>query len=228
MRAAVLLPLVLVLGWSGPPVAEVPCSPQGVVVDAAAQRVYVADVTGKRVFFVTMKTGEVRRQVVLPDRPSGLALVPDGSRLFVTAAAPEGHIRVIDTAAGKVTASWPAGHMPCAPSVAPDGATLFYCNRFADSVAFMDTATGKVRARVATVRQPISCAVTPDGKTLFVANHLPAGAAAGEQLAPKALKLPPAAPIRTHSVNSRQKPGCLAAMAFNRSTSAWQEGQPRG
>jgi len=43
-----------------------------------------------------------------------------------------------------------------APVVAPDGKTLYVCNRFLDVVAMIDLASGKEVGRVQVVRQPIA------------------------------------------------------------------------
>jgi len=106
-----------------------------------------------------------------------LALSPDGTRLYVTCAAPQSQIVVIEVASGKTAKTFPAGHTAMAPVPSPDGKRLYVCNRFNDSVAAYDTRTGKESFRVAVPREPVAAALTPDGRFLFVANHLHSGRA---------------------------------------------------
>ncbi|GAH69388.1 unnamed protein product, partial [marine sediment metagenome] len=113
----------------------------------------------------------------LPEQPNGLALAPDGLRLYVTAAAPNGRIHVVNLKTGRVSYMLTAGHTPNAPVVSPDGKTLYVCNRFNNNVAVIELASKKTLAKIAVPREPVAAAITPDGKLLFVANLLPAGAA---------------------------------------------------
>ena len=66
---------------------------------------------------------------------------------------------------------------PGSPVLAPDGKTLFFCNRFEDSVSVRDLTQPGSTTRIAVPRQPIALAVTHDGRHLLVAHHLPASRA---------------------------------------------------
>ncbi|MBM3888060.1 MAG: c-type cytochrome, partial [Verrucomicrobia bacterium] len=111
------------------------------------------------------------------DSPLGLALTPDGARLYVTCAAPLSSVAIVDTAVGKPIGTIPAGHTAMAPVLSPDGKTLYVCNRFNNEVAFIDIASKRTTTRVPVPREPVAAAVTPDGKLLLVANHLHTGRA---------------------------------------------------
>ncbi len=82
----------------------------------------------------------------MPAPPTGLAVSADGKTLFVTCAAPESQVCVVDVAQARVTARLPAGHSAVAPVLSPDGKTLFVCNRFNDDVSVFDLATRKETA----------------------------------------------------------------------------------
>ena len=152
-------------------------SPVALVADQAGKTLYVAEATAKQVAVLDIAGGKVTKNVALPAPATGLALSPDGKRLYVTCGVPDGSVAVIDLPGGKVSATIPAGHSPTSPVVSPDGKTLYVCNRFKNTVLVIDPAAKKELAQIPVSRQPVAAAVTPDGKILVVANHLPAGAA---------------------------------------------------
>jgi len=158
-------------------------SPAALVADAAGKRLYVAERSANQIAVFDVTAGAVTRTIALPASPSGLALSADGSRLFVTGAAPEGRLFVVDLAAGAVAATLPAGHTPMAPVLSPDGAALYVCNRFNNDVSVFDLTTQSEAARIPVLREPVAAALTPDGTSLFVANHLAGGAADGDYVA---------------------------------------------
>lgn len=117
--------------------------------------------------------GSVRKLVALPAPPSGLVLSPDGAKLYVTCAAPQSTVVVLDAASAEVAGKLAAGHSATGAAVSPDGSRLYVCNRFDHDVSVIDLAAGKELSRIRLRREPVAAGVTPDGKTLFVANHLP-------------------------------------------------------
>ncbi len=129
---------------------------------------------GARQVVVTRVEGKVTHSIEMPATPTGLVLSPDGATAYVTCAAPEGTVCVVDLPSGRVTTEIPAGHTPTGPSISPDGRRLYVCNRFTGDVSLIDLRARKELARVPAIREPIASALTPDGKLLLVANHLPA------------------------------------------------------
>lgn len=127
---------------------------------------------------------------------AGLALSPDGKRLFV-ALGIRNAVAVVDLATGKVSRSVPVGVAPYHLALTPDGKTLLVANRGGDpakagepsapsagtqvrvdpktdaaltgSVSLLDTATLTVRTTAEGIRQPSGMAVSADGDTAFVA-----------------------------------------------------------
>ncbi|MBA7473750.1 hypothetical protein ES707_09094 [subsurface metagenome] len=152
-------------------------SPLVLVADRQGRTLYVAEATAKQVAVFDIAGNRVTKVFSLPEQPNGLALAPDGLRLYVTAAAPNGRIHVVNLKTGRVSYMLTAGHTPNAPVVSPDGKTLYVCNRFNNNVAVIELASKKTLAKIAVPREPVAAAITPDGKLLFVANLLPAGAA---------------------------------------------------
>lgn len=152
-------------------------SPIAVIADREGRSLYVAEETGRRIAEVELASGKVTRAIAVPENPSGLVLAPDGKKLFVTGAAPQGRVQVIALESGKIVAAIPVGHTPLAPQVSPDGKTLYVCNRFNDDISVIDLEAGTQIARIAVVREPVAAVLTPDGTALIVANHLPVGRA---------------------------------------------------
>ncbi|MHC4406731.1 MAG: cytochrome D1 domain-containing protein, partial [Planctomycetota bacterium] len=149
--------------------------PSALVASKQGDTLFVANADACQVAFVEIPSGRIVESVDVPAKPAGLALSPDGQRLYVTCAAPQSTVAVIDTERRSITAEIAAGHTAVGPSVSPDGKRLYVCNRFDHDVSMIDLATGGQIARVPVTREPVASAVTPDGKSLVVANHLPAG-----------------------------------------------------
>ncbi len=158
-------------------------SPLDVVADKSGKTLYIAEKTGGQIAVLDVRSLKVTKTISIPAPPNGLALAPDGSKLYVTSAAPDGRVFVINTKNGKVTRRFRVGHTPIAPVVSPDGKKLYVCNKFNDNVSVLDSGSGRELAKIAVPREPIAAAITSDGKTLFVANHLPAGATDGDYAA---------------------------------------------
>jgi len=165
-----------VAGWAAAAWAQQPgkyLGPLDVVASADAKSLLVLNADAGQIA-VMDPGGKLIRSITMPARPTGMVQSPDGSRLYVTCAAPKGTVSVVEPATGKLTSTIPAGHSACGPAVSPDGKRLYVCNRFAGDVSVIDLAAGKELARVPVTREPIASAVTPDGKLLLVGNHLPA------------------------------------------------------
>jgi YVTN family beta-propeller protein len=158
-------------------------SPLDVVADSAGKTLYIAEATAGQVAVLDVETQKVTKTISVPAGPTGLALAPDGTKLYVTGNGPNGRVFVVNLDTGKVAARFRAGYKPIAPVVSPDGKRLYVCNKFNDNVSVLDSASGKELAKIAVAREPVAAAITPDGKTLFVANHLPAGATDGDYAA---------------------------------------------
>ncbi|MFN7934860.1 MAG: bifunctional YncE family protein/alkaline phosphatase family protein [Bryobacteraceae bacterium] len=126
--------------------------------------------------------------------PAGLAFTRDGSRLYA-ALHHTNEIAVVDAAAKRVTARWPANLAPFGLALSADGATLYVSNRggaanagakqapsgrvdlptdeagsvLPGTVQVFDTASGKAQSLAAGLA-PAGVALSPDGGTLVVVN----------------------------------------------------------
>jgi YVTN family beta-propeller protein len=147
--------------------------PTVVVASSDGARLFVANSDARQVAVVDLVSGKVINALKVPAEPTGLALNKDGSKLYVTCAAPKSTVCVIDARTMKISATLQAGHTAIGPALSADGKRLYVCNRFDNNVAVFDLAAGKEIAKVPMTREPFAAAVTPDGKSVFVINHLP-------------------------------------------------------
>jgi DNA-binding beta-propeller fold protein YncE len=104
-------------------------------------------------------------------------LSKDGSELFVTCAAPESWICVVDLAKGKIMKFIRTGHTAMAPIVCSDSQTLLVCNRFNNDVSVIDLRNHAEKCRIAIQREPVAATLAQGEKYLLVANLLPTGRA---------------------------------------------------
>ncbi len=181
IQLAALLMLAAPGHWEAKAASSAPTgnylSPAALAATADGKTLLIACATANQVAVFDIAAGKITRTIAVPDSPRGLALSPDGARLYVTCAAPAGKVCVVDVAAAKILDTLPAGHTPMAPVPSPDGKTLFVCNRFNNDVSVIDLGTKKEIRRVPVQREPVAAAITPDGKFLLVANLLHNGAA---------------------------------------------------
>jgi len=138
---------------------------------------FVACAKSSRIRVLETKGFTETRSITLPDNPSGLALSPDGRILYVTCPGPISRLVVVDVPGNKILRVTSVGHTAQSPVVSPDGAVVYVCNRFDNSVSVVDPVAGKELARIPVEREPVSAAITPDGRYLLVANHLHNGRA---------------------------------------------------
>jgi YVTN family beta-propeller protein len=171
---------LLALNRDLPTVAEPKyLSPSQIVASPDSQYLYVAEQTAKQIAVVDCATKTVVKKIKLPNEVTGLAVAPDGIKLYATCSSefwPEGIVCEVDISGGKVVRRIDAGHSARAPVMSPDGKTLYVCNQFNDDISVIDIASG-TQTRIPVIREPYSAGITPDGSTLIVANSLPAEAA---------------------------------------------------
>lgn len=102
--------------------------------------------------------------------PSGVAVAPDGKRVYVTNHG-SSSVSVVDTATNAVVATVPVGPGPYGIAVTPDGKHAYVADNGSNNVKVIDTATNTVTATIPVGAQPYGLAVTPDGKTAYVSNQ---------------------------------------------------------
>ena len=132
----------------------------------ADQEVVVTETAPAQVSVIDTATGSVTATVPMPDGPGGIAVAPDGARVYV--ATFSSTIAVIDPTAGAVVGSFPVrgGGSSVALAVSPDGRRVYTTTDERDSITVVDTATGETVAAVRVGDEPVGVAFSPTGVAL--------------------------------------------------------------
>jgi YVTN family beta-propeller protein len=101
--------------------------------------------------------------------PAGIAVAPDGSRLFVAGNLTDS-LLIVDPKARKVVRTVSVGHLPDGVALSPDGSRAFVANWGARTVSVVDTATAAVVGTVVTGTHPSAVVASPSRPEIYVAN----------------------------------------------------------
>ena len=124
-------------------------------------------------------TGKVKSTSPLPlsTVPTGLALSPDGTTLFV-ANSGSNDVTPVNAVTGMALTNSlgfavriPVGAAPAGLAFLPNGKTLYVVNSLDNTVCVIDAATDVVTGNFVVGMHPVGAAVTPDGSKLFVVNQ---------------------------------------------------------
>jgi YVTN family beta-propeller protein len=91
-------------------------------------------------------------------KPMGIAVAPDGKKIYVTT----GRFRkvfAIDTATDQVVGSVEVGARPWGIAITPDGKTLYTANGPSNDVSVVDAATLQVTAKIKVSDRPWGVAI---------------------------------------------------------------------
>ncbi|WP_229391627.1 PKD domain-containing protein [Methanosarcina sp. DH2] len=136
---------------------------------------YIANFNSNTVSVINTANNTVEATVNVRKNPYGIAVSPDGTRIYVTNTnyGYSGTVSVIDTAINEVTATVDVGqkYSPCGVAVTSDGTKVYVANRDVNSVSVIDTGTNTVTARVPVGANPLGVTVTPDGTKVYVTNR---------------------------------------------------------
>ena len=150
---------------------EVDRSPIALAVSTDGSRILVANQTAGSVSLVDPKSGRVIREIATGDRPSGVAITPDGRKALVT------HwygydVAILDLADDRLAIEGrvEVGPEPRGVVISADGTTGFVAVGASNEVARVDLTDRKVTGRVTVGREPRGLALTPDRAKLVVSN----------------------------------------------------------
>ena len=99
-----------------------------------------------------------------------MAVDPAAGTVYVTNAADDGTVSVIDAATNTVTATIPVGSGPYAVAVDPAAGTVYVTNGGDGTVSVIDEATNTVTATIPVGTGPYGVAVDPAAGTVYVTN----------------------------------------------------------
>jgi YVTN family beta-propeller protein len=153
----------------GEPRAEPDRSPVDLVLTADEKWLLTVNQTSGTVSLVNPATGRVAAEAPCGERPSGIALTPDGKTVLITGTY-SGDLTLLTRAGGKLS---PAGKVrlgfePRGIAVAPDGRLAYVALTTAHAVAVVDLKERTVVDRIAVGRWPRYLALSPDGARLAV------------------------------------------------------------
>ena len=136
---------------------------------------YITNFNSNTISVINTANNTVAATVNVRKNPYGIAVSPDGTRIYVTNVnyGYSGTVSVIDTAINEVTATVDLGkkYSPCGVAVKPDGTKVYVADRDINGVSVIDTATNTVTARVPVGTNPLGVTVTPDGTKVYVTNR---------------------------------------------------------
>jgi YVTN family beta-propeller protein len=137
-------------------------------------RVYITDQSADKVHVITDSASPVFVQSIsVGVKPFGIAVSPDGSKVYVTnrGISGSGSVSVISTASNTVigTIGLGASTNPAGIVVTPNGAKLYVANTGTGQVAVINAATNTVAGTIAVSAEPRGIAITPDGTRVLVA-----------------------------------------------------------
>ncbi|GAB4372411.1 MAG: hypothetical protein Kow00128_21120 [Deltaproteobacteria bacterium] len=124
-------------------------------------------VAGK-VFSWPASPGPIPSIIDVGDNPHGLALTPDGGKLYVTNMS-DGTVSVVDTATRQVVKTVQVGAGPVDVAVTPDGSKAFVSNEGGRSVSVIDTGSDNVVATI-TDLPPWPEEIAVDGQFAYLAH----------------------------------------------------------
>ena len=142
-----------------------------------AERLYVSNERAGTIQVVDTATDQVVAAARIGDRPRGLALSPDGRRLYVAVSwwrdgkrprTDRERIAAVDAKTLKPVRDYLGGTDPECVAVSPDGQRLYLSNEDAGTAAIVDVATGKQRATLVVGTEPEGVTASPDGRWVYV------------------------------------------------------------
>lgn len=115
----------------------------GVVVNPSGTRVYVAGPDAQLIHVLDAASNTVKAEVSVPGKATGIALTPDGTRLYAALSFNADTVAVIDTANNSVVTTVPVSGDALSVAVTPDG-TRAYVTMNPNNASVIDTATNAV------------------------------------------------------------------------------------
>ncbi len=148
---------------------------------SAAPFAYITNQGDMTVSVIDTATNTVTATVIVESSPTGVAVSPDGSRVYV-ANLGSNMVSVIDatkTPPAVIANVTVIGSSPFGVAVSQDGSRVYVTNRDSNNVSVIDATKTPpvVIAAVAVGGSPLGVAVSPDGSRVYVANG--GGGAAG-------------------------------------------------
>ncbi|MBR8535037.1 c-type cytochrome [Carboxylicivirga sediminis] len=156
----------------GQHVVNGPLSTTDVASDETGEYLFLLQKTAKRLDLLSREDYQMNHRWFFNDEPTGV-VVKDG-RAYVTSSYATGLVTVIDILSKEkiIEINVPMG--ATSPVLSHDGAKLYVCCQYDNSLAEIDLISNKVKRNVSLLREPVGAVLSNDGKYLYVTNFLPA------------------------------------------------------
>lgn len=143
--------------------------PVGVVLDSERRRAFVASSEGDtlEVYDIPRGVREQRFPVLVGDRPSGIALAPDGRTLACTLTGANA-LGIYDAPALAERARVGVGLEPSAVLIDPSGRKAYVFNSASANLTVVDLVAGSAAGTIATDAEPVFGAFDRAGRRLYV------------------------------------------------------------
>ena len=138
---------------------------------APAAKAYVGVFADNTVAVIDTGTNRVLTTIPIPPGPHGLAMSPDGRRVYASSDGASS-VSVISTVTDRVVSTIDVGRSPHGLAISPDGRLVLVAVFGTSQVAVIDTVRNAVVAKIP-VGSPHNIALTPDGHTAYVASQTP-------------------------------------------------------
>ena len=135
-----------------------------------AYTVYVSNEKGNSLTLIDSETLEVLETVPVGQRPRGIILTKDGSKLLICAS-DDDTVQVLDVASRKIVGELPSGPDPELLDIHPSGSPVYIANEDDNLLTVIDLADEKVLAEVEVGVEPEGVGTSPDGKTVVVTSE---------------------------------------------------------
>jgi YVTN family beta-propeller protein len=147
--------------------------PTAIVANPDGTRVYVLNGSGvTSVSAIDTATNAVVATTPLAvGQARGMAITPDGARLYVSTYASNG-VKVIETELMTITGTIPVGNLATGVEITPDGSRAYVAAYSSNAVSVIDTTTNTVVTTIPVGAGASDARVTPDGTRAYVANTL--------------------------------------------------------
>ncbi len=146
-------------------------------VACAQARAYVTNNGDDTISVIDTSSNTVVATVRVGAGPEGVAVTPDGMRLYV--ANDGGAVWVLDTSNNSVVAKVTVGGDPYGVAITPDGTRVYVTQDNGAAVSAIDTSSNTVIAKIIMPAVPSGVAITPDGRHAYVASGATGTSGAG-------------------------------------------------
>jgi gliding motility-associated-like protein len=136
---------------------------------------YIANAVSDNVTVINAQTHAVISTISVGALPAGVAVSPDGAKVYVTnnnnrtIGLEIGSVSVIDAATNTVGATVTVGKNPVGIAVSPDGKNVYVANSTDNFVSIINTASNTVVREITGVSGALAIVASADGEKLFVA-----------------------------------------------------------